>query len=137
MHVFWRCEPPFTTMFLKALSTPTIVEISRLRGCLGMDAQEVPKTVTVAKQQPINCFTDLLRSEMAMAGFTEVLTFILGSTQDNFDTVNRSAEVETAARISNAKTMEFEVCAAPTGSPQIPVSCFSSRKLNVGLETWL
>jgi phenylalanyl-tRNA synthetase beta chain len=43
--------------------------------------EEVPKTVTVAKQQPINCFTDLLRAELAMAGFTEVLTFILGSTQ--------------------------------------------------------
>jgi hypothetical protein len=78
----------------------------------GDDAQEVPKTVTVAKQQPINCFTDLLRSEMAMAGFTEVLTFILGSTQDNFDTVNRSADVETAARISNAKTVDFEVRAS-------------------------
>jgi hypothetical protein len=32
MDVFWRCEPPFTTMLLKALSTPTLVEISRLRG---------------------------------------------------------------------------------------------------------
>jgi len=25
----------------------------------------------------------------------------------------------------------------PAGRPQIPVSCFSSRILNVGLETWL
>jgi len=38
MNVFWRCEPPFTpcfslyNMFLKAPSTPTFVEISRLRG---------------------------------------------------------------------------------------------------------
>ena len=32
MDVFWRCEPPFTTMLLKALSTPTLVEISPLRG---------------------------------------------------------------------------------------------------------
>ena len=32
MDVFWRCEPPLTTMFLKALSTPTFVEISPLRG---------------------------------------------------------------------------------------------------------
>ena len=31
-NVFWRCDPPFTTMFLKALSTPTFVEISRPRG---------------------------------------------------------------------------------------------------------
>jgi hypothetical protein len=27
--------------------------------------------------------------------------------------------------------------ACSSGSPQIPVSCFSSRELNVGLETWL
>ena len=32
MNAFWRCESPYTTMFLKALSTPTFVEISRLRG---------------------------------------------------------------------------------------------------------
>jgi len=31
MNVFWRCDLLYT-MFLKALSTPTFVEISRLRG---------------------------------------------------------------------------------------------------------
>ena len=34
ISVSWRCEPPFTIMFLKALSTPTVVEISRLSGLL-------------------------------------------------------------------------------------------------------
>ena len=38
MNVFWRCEPRFTTMFLKALSTPTFIEISRLRGLTGAQA---------------------------------------------------------------------------------------------------
>eukprot|EP00240_Pyramimonas_obovata_P000517 CAMPEP_0118935706 /NCGR_PEP_ID=MMETSP1169-20130426/15784_1 /TAXON_ID=36882 /ORGANISM="Pyramimonas obovata, Strain CCMP722" /LENGTH=593 /DNA_ID=CAMNT_0006878765 /DNA_START=54 /DNA_END=1835 /DNA_ORIENTATION=+ len=68
----------------------------------------VPKTVTVGKQLPVNCFSDLIRNEMAMAGFTEVLTWILGSKSDNFELVNRPADVDKAALIGNAKTVDFE-----------------------------
>mmetsp|Transcript_40120 Transcript_40120/g.76693 ORF Transcript_40120/g.76693 Transcript_40120/m.76693 type:complete len:594 (+) Transcript_40120:43-1824(+) len=70
---------------------------------------EVPRTVTVAKQQPINCFADLVRGELAQAGFTEVLTWILGSRADNFEMVNRQDDLAKAAQISNAKTFDFEV----------------------------
>lgn len=69
---------------------------------------EVPRTVTVAKQQPINCFADLVRGELAQAGFTEVLTWILGSRADNFEMVNRQDDLAKAAQISNAKTFDFE-----------------------------
>lgn len=37
----------------------------------------VPETNTVANQLPVNKLTDLLRLELAAAGFTEVLTFAL------------------------------------------------------------
>lgn len=36
---------------------------------------QVPPTVTQGKELPLNQLTELLRGEMAMAGFTEVLTW--------------------------------------------------------------
>jgi phenylalanyl-tRNA synthetase beta chain len=38
-----------------------------------------PKTSTVGKKEPLNNLSDLLRLELAMAGFTEILTMILVS----------------------------------------------------------
>ena len=35
----------------------------------------IPKTMTIASQQPINKLTDQLREQIAQAGFTEALTF--------------------------------------------------------------
>jgi len=40
-------------------------------------ALTVPRTPTVAKQQPLNKFTDLLRYEAAFAGYSEAFTFSL------------------------------------------------------------
>mmetsp|Transcript_40339 Transcript_40339/g.48887 ORF Transcript_40339/g.48887 Transcript_40339/m.48887 type:complete len:598 (-) Transcript_40339:268-2061(-) len=71
--------------------------------------ERVPSTVTEARALPINHLTDLLRSDIAMAGFTEVLTWILGSIQDNFEFVNRPDDLKKAAQISNAKTIDFQV----------------------------
>ena len=39
----------------------------------------IPKTNTSAGQQPLNMLSDLLRSEIAFAGYTEVLSFVLVS----------------------------------------------------------
>ena len=39
--------------------------------------ERIPQTNTIGEQLPINKLTDLLRPEMASAGFTEVLTFAL------------------------------------------------------------
>ena len=41
--------------------------------------ERIPTTNTIANQFPINKLTDLLRGEIAAAGFTEVLTFALVS----------------------------------------------------------
>lgn len=38
---------------------------------------EHPKTLTVGKTQPLNKVSDLIRTEVALAGFTEILTFSL------------------------------------------------------------
>lgn len=39
----------------------------------------IPKTMTVAKQLPINKLSDQMREQVAQAGFTETMTFSLCS----------------------------------------------------------
>jgi len=43
-----------------------------------------PENNTIGAYQPINKFTDLLRAELAQAGYVESLTFSLLSLQDNY-----------------------------------------------------
>lgn len=42
-------------------------------------ARPFPPTLTHGKQQPLNKLTDLLRTEVAMAGYSEILTLSLVS----------------------------------------------------------
>jgi len=69
----------------------------------------LPKSHTQGKQQPVNHLSDLIRAEVAMAGFTEVVTWILGSHDENFKMVNRKDDGNTAVIIGNPRTSEFEV----------------------------
>eukprot|EP00245_Coleochaete_scutata_P007775 TRINITY_DN23538_c0_g1_i1.p1 TRINITY_DN23538_c0_g1~~TRINITY_DN23538_c0_g1_i1.p1 ORF type:complete len:598 (-),score=118.03 TRINITY_DN23538_c0_g1_i1:79-1872(-) len=69
----------------------------------------VPRCATVAKEIGINHFSDLLRQEVAMAGFTEVLTWVLCSLEENFKMVNRANDGLTAAVIGNPRSSDFEV----------------------------
>lgn len=69
--------------------------------------QTTPKCVTQGKLLPLNEFSDSLRAEVAMAGFTEILTWILGSCEENFDMVKRKSDV--AVTVGNPRTSEFEV----------------------------
>eukprot|EP01089_Gocevia_fonbrunei_P018812 TRINITY_DN6465_c0_g8_i1.p1 TRINITY_DN6465_c0_g8~~TRINITY_DN6465_c0_g8_i1.p1 ORF type:complete len:576 (+),score=127.87 TRINITY_DN6465_c0_g8_i1:43-1770(+) len=68
----------------------------------------VPKTVTVGKQQPINKLTDLLRLEVALAGYTEILTLSLCSIAENFTHLNRKDD-GSAVKLANPKTIEYQV----------------------------
>ena len=86
----------------------------------------IPKTLTVAKQLPINKLTDQLREAVAQAGFTEVdiepslisllytfltqaLTFSLCSRDDVATKMRKRIEDIPAVHISNPKTLEFQV----------------------------
>ncbi|KAH8953309.1 hypothetical protein BDL97_08G018100 [Sphagnum fallax] len=69
----------------------------------------VPTSYTQGKQQPLNHFSDLIRAEIAMAGFMEVVTWILGSHHENFAMVNREDNGKTAVIVGNPRTSEFEV----------------------------
>lgn len=71
--------------------------------------KKIPRTSTIAKQLPINKLCDLLKGEIAMAGFTEGLTFSLCSREDISEKLNRPEGLEKAVSIGNPKTLEFQV----------------------------
>ncbi|XVF09422.1 hypothetical protein REPUB_Repub07fG0091500 [Reevesia pubescens] len=61
------------------------------------------------KPLPLNQLSDLIRYEIAMNGFTEVLTWILCSKKENFEMLNRKDDKSTAAIIGNPRSSDFEV----------------------------
>jgi phenylalanyl-tRNA synthetase beta chain len=86
---------------------------------------EVPKTFSGASEQPVNHLSDMLRTELAMAGFTECLNWALVSKKENFTQMRREQKEEelwrpvakyheyspslVAVSISNPKTKDFEI----------------------------
>lgn len=69
--------------------------------------QRVPTTQTVGAPLPINQFTDLLRAELANAGYMEMLTHGLCSTAENFTNLRRP--ITGAVTLSNPVNTEYEV----------------------------
>ena len=72
--------------------------------------REVAPVQCVGSQQPLSRLTDLMRLEMAEAGFTEALTFALCSHDEAFKNMRRVDTGMQAVVISNPKTVEFQVC---------------------------
>ncbi|XP_067307391.1 phenylalanine--tRNA ligase beta subunit [Pseudorasbora parva] len=71
--------------------------------------RSTPRTYTVANQLPLNKLTELLRQDLAAAGFTEALTFALCSQEDIADKLGKNIAETRAVHISNPKTAEFQV----------------------------
>jgi len=67
----------------------------------------IPHTLTVGAPLPINQFSDLLRSEIAQAGYVEMLTHGLCSLAENFSDLRRP--VGPAVSLSNPANVEYEV----------------------------
>ncbi|KAL6007385.1 hypothetical protein ACLOJK_032882 [Asimina triloba] len=68
-----------------------------------------PASMTQGRQQPLNQISDLIRLEVAMTGFTEVLTWILCSYKENFSMLNRIDDRKTAVIIGNPRSSDFEI----------------------------
>ncbi|PFH52836.1 hypothetical protein AMATHDRAFT_73961 [Amanita thiersii Skay4041] len=68
-----------------------------------------PATNTVAQPLTINRLSDILRREWALAGWIEVLPLILCSHEENFEWMNHEDDGNTAIKIANPKTLEFQV----------------------------
>jgi phenylalanyl-tRNA synthetase beta chain len=67
----------------------------------------LPKTVCTGAPLPVNQFSDLLRIELANAGFMEMLTHGLCSTAENFTHLQH--KVGPAVSLSNPANVEYEV----------------------------
>ncbi|KAL4911238.1 hypothetical protein BDW74DRAFT_142595 [Aspergillus multicolor] len=67
------------------------------------------KSGTVGQPLPINKLSDIVRTEAAMAGWSEVLPLILCSHDENFAWLNRKDDGNTAVKLANPKTQEFQV----------------------------
>ncbi|QSZ30871.1 hypothetical protein DSL72_000429 [Monilinia vaccinii-corymbosi] len=67
------------------------------------------KASTIAQPLPINKLGDIVRLETAMAGWSEVMPLILCSHDENFAWLNRKDDGNTAVRLANPKTAEYQV----------------------------
>ncbi|KAI8817741.1 uncharacterized protein EV422DRAFT_214421 [Fimicolochytrium jonesii] len=70
--------------------------------------ETTPQFGTVAVQLPTNKLSDQLRREIALAGYTEVLTFTLCSHDENFAWLKKEDNGE-AVKLSNPKSIEYQV----------------------------
>ncbi|KAK7865984.1 hypothetical protein R5R35_012294 [Gryllus longicercus] len=69
----------------------------------------MPKTSTVGEEFLLNKLSDLVREQIAQAGFTEALTFTLCSRDDVAAKLGKRIEDIPAVHISNPKTLDFQV----------------------------
>ncbi|KAG7272930.1 hypothetical protein CRUP_002510 [Coryphaenoides rupestris] len=92
-----------------------------------------PRTYTVANQFPLNKLTELLRQDLAAAGFTEALNFALCSQEDIADKLRKKISETKAAHISNPKSAEFQV-ARTTLLPGLLKTIAANRKMPLPLK---
>ncbi|CAL8350525.1 unnamed protein product [Lota lota] len=92
-----------------------------------------PGTYTVANQFPLNKLTELLRQDLAAAGFTEALNFALCSQEDIADKLRKKISETRAAHIANPKTAEFQV-ARTTLLPGLLKTIAANRKMPLPLK---
>jgi phenylalanyl-tRNA synthetase beta chain len=90
----------------------------------------IPPTPSTAYQQPVNKLTDLLRVEMASAGYTECLTMALVSRAENYAMLQREDD-EQSVVLGNPKTKEFEIGRTQLGSGLLK-SLASNKDVSVG-----
>ncbi|KAI9837967.1 MAG: hypothetical protein M1819_006121 [Sarea resinae] len=67
------------------------------------------KSGTIAQPLMVNKLGDIVRIETAMAGWSEVMPLILCSHDENFGWLNRKDDGETAVKLANPKTQEYQV----------------------------
>ncbi|XP_060623878.2 phenylalanine--tRNA ligase beta subunit [Anolis sagrei] len=93
----------------------------------------IPKTYTIANQFPLNKLTELLRQDLAAAGFTEALTFALCSQEDIANKLGVDISATKAVHIANPKTAEFQV-ARTTLLPGLLKTVAANRKMPLPLK---
>lgn len=92
----------------------------------------LPKTCTIGEQFPLNKLTDLLRDQVAQAGYTEALTFSLCSREDIGEKLRCPIPRE-AVHIANPKALEFQVVRT-TLIPGLLKTAASNKKMPLPLK---
>jgi phenylalanyl-tRNA synthetase beta chain len=87
----------------------------------------IPETNTVGGPLAINQFTDLLRAEIARAGYMEMLTHGLCSTAENFTNLRRP--IGPAVSLSNPANIEYEVVRTTLMPGNDTVTLFETKLL--------
>lgn len=95
--------------------------------------KSIPKASTIGAAFPLNKLTDLLRREVALTGFTEVLTLTLCSHKENFDFLKRADPGNEAVVLSNPKTIEYEVVHTSL-VPEILKTIASNKRLPLPIK---
>lgn len=95
--------------------------------------KRMPRTSTIGKQLPINKLSDLLKLEIAFAGFTEALAFSLCSRDDISVKLLREKGCEEAVHIGNPKTADFQV-ARTTLLPGLLKTIASNKNIALPLK---
>lgn len=73
--------------------------------------KRLPDCYTIARQQPVNKLSDLLRIGCTEASFTEVLNWVILTRDENFANMRRKDDGKTAAEIGLSKLgSEYRVC---------------------------
>ncbi|XP_020276818.1 phenylalanine--tRNA ligase beta subunit, cytoplasmic [Asparagus officinalis] len=68
-----------------------------------------PDAMTIGGRQPLSVFTDKIRLEVCKAGYMEVVTWILGSHEENFAMLRRENDSKNAVIIENPRSADFGV----------------------------
>lgn len=71
-----------------------------------------PDSMTIGQRQPLSLFTDKIRLEVCKAGYMEVVTWILGSEEENFTMLKRENDKVNAVIIGNPRTSDYKVARA-------------------------
>ncbi|OLY85532.1 Phenylalanine-tRNA ligase beta subunit [Smittium mucronatum] len=72
--------------------------------------RQMSNITTIAKPTPVNKLTNLMRKEIAFAGWTEVLSLSLCSHDESFKFLQRVDNGNEAVVLANPKTIEYQVC---------------------------
>ncbi|KAF4440197.1 phenylalanyl-tRNA synthetase, beta subunit [Fusarium austroafricanum] len=67
------------------------------------------RSATVGAPLLVNKLSDIIRTEAAVAGWSEVMPLILCSHDENFAWLNRKDDGNTVVRLANPKTAEYQV----------------------------
>ncbi|OZJ03624.1 hypothetical protein BZG36_03731 [Bifiguratus adelaidae] len=71
--------------------------------------RRLPAVSTFGAPFPINKLSDAIRLELALSGFTEVMTLTLCSHDENFAFLRKKDDGKTAVKLANPKTIEYQV----------------------------